>query len=768
MTWRRTPGLLAVAALVVLAVGVESAQPAFQGGRGKIVFASDRGGSGFDVYVMTPDGIHETPLTNADGDDAYPMWSPDGRQIVFSSQRARAAFEDEIFTMNADGSAPTRLLDGTFQDVEPSWSRDGGRIAFRSDRELGTQIWTMTAAGTDLQPLTSTGQNFNPVWSPTANRIAFARDHTGGFVDVDIYTMNGDGSGVVQLTDGAGFNSNPDWSPDGTKIVFQSNRDGDFDIWMMNADGTQLRQVTNEGAGEPPAFDSAPTWSPDGASIAFQSNRDGDFEIFVMDAIPGFPADQLTDNDAVDRVADWQALPAGADVTPPVLHLPPSVTAEALWSSGVAVTWPAPTAFDTLDPSPAVTCSHAPGATFPVGTTVVSCRAIDASGNWSEGAFAVTVTLPPNTPGGSFVSVAPVDATSATTPVSITFTSVLGVGSTMLRTTSSGPAPPDGFEVAGTYFELESTATFDEAEVCFAHSLPSTPSVGHFTGGAWTTVAIARATANEVCVVVTSFSPFALFTPTGPQGDAEPPAVECGAADGAWHGANVSVACTASDAGSGLADANDASFALSTSVPDGAEDADAATATRTVCDRAGNCAPAGPIGGNKVDRKAPALSLPADRTVDATSPAGAGVSFSVSATDGADPHPASSCTPAPGSVFGIGTTTVACTAADHVGNTATGSFKVTVRGAKEQLTRLVQDVLAASTLPAAIKTQLLAKIQPLLASFDPANPTQRKAVCTAVNAFVAAARLLSGHGIPPAQATAWIADATRIRAVLGC
>jgi endonuclease G len=91
--------------------------------------------------------------------------------------------------------------------------------------------------------------------------------------------------------------------------------------------------------------------------------------------------------------------------------------------------------------------------------------------------------------------------------------------------------------------------------------------------------------------------------------DATAPSVSCASPDGAWHPGNVALACTASDAGSGLANPGDASFSLTTSVGPGVEDANAATGTRTVCDVAGNCATAGPIGGNKIDRKGPAISI---------------------------------------------------------------------------------------------------------------------------------------------------------------
>jgi hypothetical protein len=91
--------------------------------------------------------------------------------------------------------------------------------------------------------------------------------------------------------------------------------------------------------------------------------------------------------------------------------------------------------------------------------------------------------------------------------------------------------------------------------------------------------------------------------------DTTAPSVVCSRADGAWHPGNVSLTCTASDSGSGLANEGDSMFMLSTNIPDGVETPDALTDSRTVCDRAGNCTEADPIGGNKIDRRAPAIAL---------------------------------------------------------------------------------------------------------------------------------------------------------------
>src|SRR5207302_1010777 len=149
-----------------------------------------------------------------------------------------------------------------------------------------------------------------------------------------------------------------------------------------------------------------------------------------------------------------------------------------------------------------------------------------------------------------------------------------------------------------------------------------------------------------------------------------PPSVSCGSDDGIWHGANVGIACTADDGGSGLANPADASFALSTSVAAGSESANAATNSRQICDNAGNCATAGPVGGNMVDRKPPTVTVPGNLTVNATAPVGAVVSYAASATDGTDPTPKLVCSPPSGSTFAIGQTAVSCTATDHGGNMA--------------------------------------------------------------------------------------------------
>jgi hypothetical protein len=168
------------------------------------------------------------------------------------------------------------------------------------------------------------------------------------------------------------------------------------------------------------------------------------------------------------------------------------------------------------------------------------------------------------------------------------------------------------------------------------------------------------------------------------------------------------------------------------------------------------------------DREPPTLSLPANIVVNATSPAGAVVTYAASASDAVDPSPTLICAPTSGRTFPIGTTTVACTARDASGNEATGSFTVTVKGAKEQLGDLIQEVVDATRLAPAAKTLLIGKLDQLLASFDPTSATQRQAVCLALEVFKRVVQLQAGRTITQAKAAEWVADANRIRAVLGC
>ena len=150
--------------------------------------------------------------------------------------------------------------------------------------------------------------------------------------------------------------------------------------------------------------------------------------------------------------------------------------------------------------------------------------------------------------------------------------------------------------------------------------------------------------------------------------------------------------------------------------------------------------------------------------MNATSPAGATVAYSASATDNLDPSPTLSCVPPSGSVFPIGTTTVNCTATDHAGNSATGSFTVRAKGPGEQITALI-DKTVVFVGPPALENVLKATLRTAVNALA----TGRKpAACAALAVYVSTVRAVPTNVLTAAQKAELIADATRIRAVIGC
>lgn len=200
----------------------------------KIAFSSFREDR-WDIYVMNADGSDETRLTSDVGDDVSPEWSPDGSRIAFNSRRDG---NRDIYVVNADGSGEVRLTSSIRDDADPDWSNDGSQITFSSRRDGNAEIYKMNADGTDPVRLTIGGTDAeNPVWSPLASLIVFTRSS-------QIFSVDPNTGVESALTSSDGHNSSPVWSPDGTKIAFFSTRDGDREVYTMNADGTSVKQET--------------------------------------------------------------------------------------------------------------------------------------------------------------------------------------------------------------------------------------------------------------------------------------------------------------------------------------------------------------------------------------------------------------------------------------------------------------------------------------------------------------------------------------------
>jgi Tol biopolymer transport system component len=185
---------------------------------------------------------------------------------------------------------------------------ENGRIAFVSERHGGDpDIWTMNPDGSNPVNLTanSNGLDAAPSWSPDGHKIVFwsNRRNRGANPegDTEIFVMNADGSNQTQLTFNRRDDSDPTWSADGRKILFlREFSPGDSDLFTMNRDGTQHRNLTNS----PGVLDFEPNWSPDGRRISFASDRDDDLEVYTIRP-DGSQLRQLTFNNASDGGANW-------------------------------------------------------------------------------------------------------------------------------------------------------------------------------------------------------------------------------------------------------------------------------------------------------------------------------------------------------------------------------------------------------------------------------------------------------------------------------
>lgn len=295
-------------ALIVLALpGCADKLPSGPAGvPGRLVFATNRNFGQWDLYLMNPNGTNMGQLDPSLANDLWANWSPDGNRIVFQSDRIPQAGDSvnyNIFVIGVDGTGLTKLTTDLANDIQPAWSPDGTKIAFATDRDSGDyEVYVMGAAGTNPVRLTTMpGEDGQPAWSPDGSKLAFAHASPTDSIS-DIFVMNAaDGSNPVNLTPGTGaFNDvTPAWSPDGTKLAFASERSGQLEIWVMNADGTNPRQLTRGSA--PAEF---PSWSPDGAEIAY----DSDGHIWIMYADGSQPT-RITKQLYADVIPRWRPTP---------------------------------------------------------------------------------------------------------------------------------------------------------------------------------------------------------------------------------------------------------------------------------------------------------------------------------------------------------------------------------------------------------------------------------------------------------------------------
>lgn len=190
------------------------------------------------IYVVSRDGSTVTNVSKAAGSryDAMASWSPDGRYIVFSSRPPNENVA-QIYVMDSDGSDVRQLTHGDFEAQYPAWSPDGTRIAF-TGYDGNFEIYAMSSDGTELARLTKTMDQENwPTWSPDSREIAFYSDGVDG---AGIWVMEADGSNRRRVTDPEVSSSagEPNWSPSGPWIAFNCAIPPPSKICAIRSDGS--------------------------------------------------------------------------------------------------------------------------------------------------------------------------------------------------------------------------------------------------------------------------------------------------------------------------------------------------------------------------------------------------------------------------------------------------------------------------------------------------------------------------------------------------
>jgi hypothetical protein len=258
--------------------------------QGRIAFASNSDGD-FEIYVLDMVSGQVTQLTDNTASDRSPAWSPDGRLIVFSSDRNG---DDDLFVMNAacptlpggcEANAIQLTSDGAM-DRFPAWSPDGGTIVFARETVNGSDLLSFPTtclheAGLCedmLSTVTSGRYDRDPHWSPDGLTLAYSSADFPGLPSA-IALLSPLSREISRLSGTGSSDFYPVWSPEGVRLAFVSYAQGDYDLWVMSPGGGNVTQLTFDVAN-----DIEPAWSPNGAFIVFASDRDseGDFELFLI------------------------------------------------------------------------------------------------------------------------------------------------------------------------------------------------------------------------------------------------------------------------------------------------------------------------------------------------------------------------------------------------------------------------------------------------------------------------------------------------------
>ena len=253
--------------------------PTFSPDGKEIVFTSDRD-KNLEIYLMNDDGSDVRRLTDNPANDSFPKFTPDGTQITFNSNRAGET--TDVYIMNRDGKTVVRLTDWKSNEISRGGlSPDGTKLAFNSNLNGVYQMFVK-----DIEPfapqliLSDDNDLQTPNYSPNGQEIVYSVKFSDKTGELRILNLNDKKSRLLLKTSSG--NNYPRWSPDGNWIAFHQEAEGKWDVFKIKSDGTELMKLTDH-----PASDSLPNWFPDGKSLIFRTTRNGDSslsEIYRMNA----------------------------------------------------------------------------------------------------------------------------------------------------------------------------------------------------------------------------------------------------------------------------------------------------------------------------------------------------------------------------------------------------------------------------------------------------------------------------------------------------
>jgi TolB protein len=232
------------------------------------------------IWLVRVTGGHPIPVTDSKSLNVSPIWLPQGRQLLFVSDRdgGRDIYQVRLRRSGEPAGPPTRLTTGLNAHTV-SLAADGKRLAYSVYTETAN-VWSLPIPDREPAPISqatpvTTGKQIieTVAASPDGRWLAFDSDRSG---TQHLYKMLAGGGEPEQLTSGPQDDFSPAWSPDGKEIAFHSFRGGTRDIFVMPAEG---------GAAEPvvatPAQERAPEWSPDGQQLAFASDQSGQYALYI-------------------------------------------------------------------------------------------------------------------------------------------------------------------------------------------------------------------------------------------------------------------------------------------------------------------------------------------------------------------------------------------------------------------------------------------------------------------------------------------------------